>query len=99
MIIKIRDFVGDDAEAVHAVAMKTWRVTYRDIYNSTFIEQFVNTNYAPQHLRSWATRVAESENFFAVAENDTEVIGFCNIGQTQEGVELFRIYMLPEFVR
>jgi ribosomal protein S18 acetylase RimI-like enzyme len=39
-----------------------------------------------------------SEIFFAVAENETEVIGFCNIGQTQQGVELFRIYMLPEFV-
>jgi len=26
------------------------------------------------------------------------VIGFCNIGQTQQGVELFRIYLLPEFV-
>jgi hypothetical protein len=45
----------------------------------------VNTNYAPQQLRSLARRVAESEIFFAVAENDTEVIGFCNIGQTQQG--------------
>ena len=31
MDIKIRDLVGDDADAVHAVAMKAWRVTYRDI--------------------------------------------------------------------
>ena len=44
MNIKIRDFVGDDAEAVHVVAMKAWRVTYRDIYDSTFIERYVNTN-------------------------------------------------------
>ena len=35
MNIKIRDFIGDDAEAVHVVAMKAWRVTYRDIYDST----------------------------------------------------------------
>ena len=85
MIIKIRDFIGDDAEAVHVVAMKAWRVTYRDIYDSTFIERYVNTNYAPQQLRSLARRVAQSEIFFAVAENETGVIGFCNIGQTQTG--------------
>jgi ribosomal protein S18 acetylase RimI-like enzyme len=98
MDIKIRDFVSDDAEAVHAVAMKAWRVTYRDIYDSAYIERYVNTNYAPQQLRSLARRVAQGEIFFAVAENETGVIGFCNIGQTQQGVELFRIYMLPEFV-
>jgi hypothetical protein len=34
MNIKIRDFDSDDAEAVHAVAMKAWRATYRDIYAS-----------------------------------------------------------------
>jgi RimJ/RimL family protein N-acetyltransferase len=45
-----------------------------------------------------AKRVAQNEIFFAVAENETGVIGFCNIGQTQQGVELFRIYMLPEFI-
>ena len=97
MNIKIRDFVGDDAEAVHVVAMKAWRVTYRDIYDSTFIERYVNTNYAPEQLRSLVSRVTESEIFFAVAENETGVIGFCNMGQTQQGIELFRIYLLPEF--
>jgi ribosomal protein S18 acetylase RimI-like enzyme len=98
MDIKIRDFVSDDAEAVHAVAMKAWRATYRDIYDSTYIERYVDTYYATQQLRSLARRVAESEIFFAVAETDTGVIGFCNIGQTQQGAELFRIYILPEFV-
>lgn len=85
MNIKIRDFVGDDAELVHDVAMKAWRVTYRDIYDSTIIERYVNTNYAPEQLRSLARRVAEGEIFFAAAENETGVIGFCNIGQTQQG--------------
>jgi ribosomal protein S18 acetylase RimI-like enzyme len=98
MDFKIRDFVSDDAEAVHAVAMNAWRASYREIYDSTYIERYVNTYYAPQRLRSLAKRVAQNEVFFVVAENETGVIGFCNIGQTQQGMELFRIYMLPDFV-
>ena len=42
--------------------------------------------------------MAQREIFFAVVENDREVIGFCHIGQTKQGMQLFRIYMLPEFV-
>ena len=99
MDIKIRDFVSDDAEAVHAVAMKAWRVTYRDIYDTTFIERYVNTYYAPEQTTQLERRVREGEIFFAVAENETGVIGFCNMGQTQQGMKLFRIYLLREFLR
>ena len=53
MDIKIRDFVSDDAEAVDAVAMKAWRVTYRDIYDATFIERYVNTFMHQSKLHSW----------------------------------------------
>ena len=63
MNIKIRDFVDDDAEAVHVVAMKAWRVTYRDIYDSTFIERYVNTNYAPEQTTQLARRVTEGKSF------------------------------------
>jgi GNAT superfamily N-acetyltransferase len=36
--------------------------------------------------------------FFDVAVDGDQIIGFCNIGVTSRGAELFRIYLTPEYI-
>ena len=97
-MIHIRNFVGDDAEAVQAVARAAWHFTYRDIFEAAFIDQFVDTNYAPSGLRALVSRIEAGQTFFAVAVRGDGIVGFCQIGQTPQGAELFRIYLLPDCV-
>ncbi len=87
-----------DADAVFAVAQEAWRFTYASIFDPVFIEQFVSRNYAPEQLRALALRVDSNDLFFDIAVEADQVVGFCNIGVTAQGAQLFRIYLLPAYI-
>jgi ribosomal protein S18 acetylase RimI-like enzyme len=96
--VVIRPIRESDAPDIHRVALDAWRHTYRTIFDSQFIEDFVNRNYAPEAiLRSFSGMQAGSV-FFYVAEHASRVIGFCHIGIHSKGAELYRIYLLPEYI-
>lgn len=96
--LSLRAFNEGDARHVHDVAFEAWRFTYRDIYPAAYIREFLNVHYAPEQLKRLASGVAAGEVFFDVAEHRSRIVGFCHIGPTREGAELFRIYLLPEFI-
>ena len=93
--ITYRPFASTDGDAVFAVAQAAWQFTYATIFDATFIEQFVRTNYAADRLNALAPLVAAQQIFFDVAVDGEEIIGFCNIGLTPQGAQLFRIYLHP----
>ena len=87
-----------DASDIYAVAMEAWRYTYRTIFDQQFIEDFVNQHYAPEATLSLFPRIRSGSMFFHVAEHESKIIGFCNIGIDKQNAELFRIYLLPTFI-
>lgn len=97
-VINYRPFTGEDAVAVADVAHETWIWTYAGIFAPEFIAQFVATHYAPERLRALVPAVAAGQVAFDVALASEEVIGFCNLGPTAAGAELYRIYLLPAYV-
>jgi ribosomal protein S18 acetylase RimI-like enzyme len=96
--IILQQFREADAPAVYAVALESWRYTYRNIFSEEFIDDFVGKHYAPEAILSLLPRIAAGEIFFHVAEQGTQIVGFCNISLTEKHAELHRIYLLPAFI-
>ena len=96
--VLIRPLRELDAPGIHTVALEAWRHTYRTIFDERFIEDFVNRHYAPEATLSLFPRIRSGSMFFDVAEYESRVIGFCNIGINNQSAELYRIYLLPAFI-
>jgi ribosomal protein S18 acetylase RimI-like enzyme len=96
--IDYRALRADDVDDVFETARLAWQFTYATIFDPAFIDQFVRTNYAPDRLRSLVPLVAAQQMLFDVALDNQRVIGFCNIGPTSRGAELFRIYLTPTHI-
>ena len=96
--VRLRGFTDADAQHVHHVAFEAWHFTYRNIYPLAYIKDFLKVHYAPEQLKKLAPGVAAGKVFFDVAEHRSGIVGFCHIGPTPEGAELFRIYLLPDFI-
>jgi len=93
-----RSLQVNDAEAVFAVAREAWQFTYATVFDPAFIDQFVRTNYAPERLRDLVPLIEASQICFDVALDVDQIIGFCNIGPSAHGAQLFRIYLRPAYI-
>ena len=92
----VRDARPGDAERIAQIAGASWRDTYHDIFEASFIEEFLATNYAPDSLAADALRAAESaDTQFLVAERDGEIVAYAHFGVGQRGPQLSRIYADP----
>jgi ribosomal protein S18 acetylase RimI-like enzyme len=96
--IVYRSLQTSDVDAVCAVAREAWQFTYATLFDPAFIDQFVRTHYAPERLRALVPLVEAHQMFFDVALDADQIIGFCNIGMTARGAELFRIYLRPAYI-
>jgi ribosomal protein S18 acetylase RimI-like enzyme len=94
----VRPLQESDAPKIHAVALEAWQYTYRMIFDQQFIENFVKRNYAEEAIASLFRRIQSGSMFFDVAEYESRIIGFCNIGINNQSAELYRIYLLPAFI-
>ena len=93
-----RQLTPADVEGVYAAALEAWRFTYRDIFDSDFIEHFVQVNYASERLLALTPQILAGQTFFQVAVDQAAIVGFCQVGLTDRGGELFRIYLRPTFI-
>ena len=96
--IALRALQETDVQVVYEVALAAWHFTYKDIYPAEFINNFVNTNYAPASLLRLVPRIQAGHQFFHVALAHSSVVGFCHIAETREGMELLRIYLRPSYI-
>jgi ribosomal protein S18 acetylase RimI-like enzyme len=96
--IVLRALQETDVQAVYEVALTAWHSTYKDIYSADFINNFVQTNYAPAGLLRLVPRIQAGHQFFQVALAHSSVVGFCHIAETRHGMELLRIYLRPSYI-
>ena len=92
--ISMRDATPGDASAIRHVAQASWRDTYRDIFEPTFIEDFLARNYSEAALASAAAATRDG-SVFLVATRDGAIAGYLHFGDGPRGPELFRIYADP----
>jgi ribosomal-protein-alanine N-acetyltransferase len=94
--VSVRDATRDDSDAIARIARASWAETYRDIFEPTFIAEFLDANYQPASLAEHAVRASGQEDrHFLVAERDGNVVAFAQFGVGSRGPELSRIYADP----
>lgn len=87
----------EDLPAVREVASESWKHAYRNIFDDSYINEWVEANYSSEILGRILSDSDSGRSFFYVAESEGRVIGFCHIGDRGQGWELLRIYLLPEY--
>ena len=93
--LSVRDATPGDAAAIRRVAQASWRDTYRDIFEPSFIEDFLDRNYSEPALARAAGAAATRDRTFLVAERDDAIVGYLDFGEGPRGPELFRVYADP----
>lgn len=96
--ITYKQFKREDADQVQAVALEAWSFTYTNIFDAQFVENFVRGNYSPESLITLLPAIESGQMFFHLALSGRDIIGFCNIGDRGQGIELFRLYLLPSYI-
>ncbi len=96
--MKYRRLQKEDLQSIREVASESWKHAYRNIFDDSYIKEWVEANYSLDTLLSILSDSDTGKAFFYVAENEGRVIGFCHIGDRGNGWELLRIYLLPDFM-
>jgi ribosomal protein S18 acetylase RimI-like enzyme len=96
--IVFRKLTVDDVGDVQRVALEAWRHTYKNIFEEKFIDDFIASNYSPDQLARLVPEIQSGQMFFHVAEISSSIVGFCNTAITDQGVKLWRIYVLPQYI-
>ena len=102
MNVTIRPATVDDARAIAAVHVASWRTTYRGIIDEEALSQLSIRRRADY----WRGQLADPYGFgiFVAVDEQGEVIGFATGGEEREddeafSAELFAIYLLEETQR
>ena len=99
MNVTIRPATPNDARAIAAVHVASWRTTYRGIVDEAVLSQ-LSVRQRAQYWRETLERTPPQLMYVAVDEAD-EIIGFATGGEEREGdeefsAELYAIYLLQE---
>lgn len=89
----IREAATDDAEAITAIARKSWSHDYPDILSRDTAEQGVEEWYAPETI---STEIDSDDAVVPVAERDDEVVGFAHAVEDETGGTVLRVYVAPD---
>lgn len=95
--VEILPFRKSFARSVKRVAEKSWSYTYKDIYSSTHISDYIAENYRISNLALLEKYVDSGTISLNVARINSRIVGFCHIGKEKE-FTLFRIYLLPRWI-
>ena len=98
-MIRYRTLRKRDVEQIQAVALKAWRHTYKNIYKPKTIRRYVSSYYSDESFANFVLpAIMKGADWFYVALEDGDVIGYAHVGKRRAGWELFRIYLLPRYI-
>ncbi|MGQ9805455.1 MAG: formate dehydrogenase accessory sulfurtransferase FdhD [Chlorobiales bacterium] len=96
--ITFRTFQLEDARGVYETALRSFQETYKNVFSPEMIEQMVRKDFEPESLAQLVEKIQSGEMCFYVALDGERVVGFCNFGFCDKGLELRRIYLHPDYI-
>lgn len=78
-IVKYRQLCKRDFVDIYKVAFEVWNYTYKNIFTSAYIQNYVDKFYSKEVMQKQLSLIEKGEMFFEVVEEDKNIIGFCNI--------------------
>ncbi len=108
VVYKVRELQKEDIESILALAMKSWKYTYKEIFSESFIDAYVKRAYKKESLLKIFNHTQQGySKFLVLLEQDSDkLVGFAQIGydnywktgKKNLPLRLFRIYLDPELV-
>jgi len=88
-----------DVAEVQSVARKAWKYAYRKYLSPATIRRFVSERYSTSSFEKFVFPSMErGDSQFYLATYMGKIIGYSNVGRGEWGWELYRIYLLPEYI-
>jgi diamine N-acetyltransferase len=89
-----------DVPEVQVTALKAWTFAYRRYGLSLkLIRRFVSERYSTDSFeKSVFPSIERGDSQFYLATDNGEIIGYSNVGRGVWSWELYRIYLLPEYI-
>ena len=99
-MVRYRVLRRKDVPEVQSVALKAWKFAYRRYGLSLkLIEKFVLERYSTDSFeKTVLPSIQKGEAQFYLATEKGKIIGYSNTGPGVWGWELYRIYLLPEYI-
>ncbi len=95
----IRQIEKKDFQRVHEIALKGWLFAYSYLPKEA-LKKLVDEYYSDSSLNFSLNRVEKSIDFFAVADLNGKVIGFCHVTEENQAgeAELLRLYIDLDYI-
>jgi diamine N-acetyltransferase len=99
-MVRYRVLGKKDVPEIQAVALKAWTFAYRRYGLSiNHIRRFVSERYSTDSFeKSVFPSIERGDSQFYLATDNGEIIGYSNVGRGVWSWELYRIYLLPEYI-
>lgn len=95
--MNIRPATGDDAAAIAAIHVETWRVAYRGIMPDDFLQSLS----VEQREASWRASLQDGNSDVWIAETAGRMLGWISMGRSRDAdavattAEIWAIYVAP----
>jgi diamine N-acetyltransferase len=99
-MVRYRVLKRKDVPEVQAVALKAWTFAYRRYGLSIkLIQKFVSERYSTDSFeKAVLPSIRKGDSQFYLATDKGKIIGYSNAGPGTWSWELYRIYLLPEYI-
>jgi diamine N-acetyltransferase len=99
-MVRYRVLRRKDVPEVQAVALKAWTFAYRRYGLSLkLIQKFVSERYSTDSFeKTVLPSIRKGDSQFYLATDKGKTIGYSNAGPGTWSWELYRIYLLPEYI-
>ena len=97
-VIGYRTLKKSDVAEVQRAARKAWMNTYRETVPVTLINRFLSERYSDTSFEKVFQSIAKGSAQFNLAIDGRKIVGYANVRRGQRGWELYRIYLLPEYI-
>lgn len=94
MNILIRQLERRDFSRIHEIALKGWLFAYSHLPKEA-LKSIVDEYYSDDSLAFSLNRVENGTDYFAIAELNGKIIGFCHVTEENQNgeAELLRLYL------
>jgi len=93
----IRPLEENEAHEVRDIAYKSWMWTYKDIYSTDFIKNWIAEKYDPEKIGRDITKSRNAADIIFLGSFFNRVmVGFLEAKIDGRIAEVFRMYILPE---
>lgn len=94
-MLKYRLLQEKDIKKIQNLALKAWFFTYKGIYTEKTIRKEVAKFYSDKNFKRFIDRINKEKDYFIVAIDKSDVLGYAHIGLKNNIWELHRLYVNP----